>query len=143
MHGISVSYPTGWFPKPATEPWTTGIPHQDEPFVDAIEIEPSVNPFIVLVSHAPGGDDWLADLLGSTTRTERVCPDREPIVIDGHPGILAPHCIDGIVALVTVQDRGYFIWLYGADDPAWFRQVLATVRLHPEDAVGAAPSASP
>ena len=82
-----------------------GIPQQDEPFVDTIEITPSNNPFIALVSHAPGGDDWIADLLAGAPRTERPCPDREPIVIDGYPGVLAPDCFDGTVAFVTVQDR--------------------------------------
>ncbi|HEY8168541.1 MAG TPA: hypothetical protein VIF84_07495 [Candidatus Limnocylindrales bacterium] len=143
IHGISVSYPTGWVPKAATEPWTNGIPEQDAPFVDTIDITPSNNPFIALVSHAPGGDDWIADLLAGAPRTERPCPDREPTTIDGYPGVLARDCIDGIAAFVTIQDRGYFIWLYGTDDLTWFRQILATVRLHPEDAVGAAPSASP
>ncbi len=143
IHGVSVSYPTGWVPRAATEPWMNGIPQQDEPFVDTIEITPSNNPFIALVSHAPGGDDWIADLLAGAPRTERPCPDREPIVIDGYPGVLAPDCFDGTVAFVTVQDRGYFIWLYGADDMAWFREILATLRLHPEDAVDAAPSPSP
>ena len=80
---------------------------------------------------------------GRSTTNGEALPGSGANLIDGNPGVLAPDCFDGIVALVTVQDRGYFIWLYGADDLAWFREILATVRLHPEDAVGAAPSASP
>ncbi len=47
-------------------------------------------------------------------------------------------------AVVTTDGRGYWIWLRTSnDDPAavapydraWFEEVLATVQLHPEDAV--------
>ena len=47
-------------------------------------------------------------------------------------------------AVVTTAGRGYWIQLYtSGDDPAavapydraWFEEVLATVQLHPEDAV--------
>ena len=38
MHGISVSYPEGWVPKAATEPWPEGeIVLQETPFGDVIE----------------------------------------------------------------------------------------------------------
>ena len=55
-------------------------------------------------------------------------------------------------AAVTTNGRGYFVWLYTVgDDPslnapydgAWFEEVLATLRLQPEDAVDPAPSSSP
>ena len=61
MHGISVSYPSGWKLQPATEPWTSG--------------------------------------------------------------------------LVQGASR--------VDDPDWLSEILATVQLHPEDALDAVPSASP
>ena len=53
---------------------------------------------------------------------------------------------------VTTAGRGYWIWLRRSDDDpaavapydrAWFEEVLATVQLHPEDAVDVAPSATP
>ena len=48
------------------------------------------------------------------------------------------------LALVTTDGRGYWISLRASDDDpaavapfdrAWFEEVLATVQLHPEDAV--------
>ena len=51
-----------------------------------------------------------------------------------------------------MTDRGYTIRLYTSDDDAWvaemydqawFRTVLDTVQLAPEDAVDPSPSASP
>jgi hypothetical protein len=57
------------------------------------------------------------------------------------------------LATVAIAGRGYELGLYhgstgeGQPDPtydrAWFEEVLATVRLHPEDAVDVAPSATP
>ena len=38
LHGISVSYPEGWVPRAATEPWPEDdIVQQDTPFGDVIE----------------------------------------------------------------------------------------------------------
>ena len=38
IHGISVSYPEGWVPRAATEPWPAGgIVQQETPFGDVIE----------------------------------------------------------------------------------------------------------
>jgi hypothetical protein len=59
-------------------------------------------------------------------------------------GDCSPH-----VVFVAKGDRGYLImlrvspdepWLAPVYDRAWFESVLATVQLHPEDAVDAAPS---
>ena len=57
------------------------------------------------------------------------------------------------LAVVTTDGRGYWISLRASndDDPsavapydrAWFEEVLATVQLHPEDAVDVGPSPSP
>ena len=56
------------------------------------------------------------------------------------------------MAAVTTGGRGYIIWLYTSGDEAWlsstydrawFEEVLATVQLQYEDAVGVPPSASP
>ena len=49
------------------------------------------------------------------------------------------------MAAVTTAGRGYWIQLYTGDDApvtydlAWFEEVLATVQLHPEDAVDTLP----
>ena len=66
----------------------------------------------------------------------------EPIAVDGAPGLIGDGDCD--VTVVTTADRGYWIQLYtSGDDPlavdaydrAWFEELLATVQLHPEDAV--------
>ena len=71
-------------------------------------------------------------------------PTTEPITIDGVAGQIAVHCPDVVQnALVSAGGRGYLILDYGAADMAWFKQVLATVRLDPANVVDASPSASP
>ena len=62
--------------------------------------------------------------------------------MDGASGLIGN--VGCSVAVVTSAGRGYWFQLYtGGDDPfpsnvydqAWFEDVLATVKLHPEDAV--------
>jgi hypothetical protein len=55
---------------------------------------------------------------------------------------LLDDCELGPQALVSVGGRGYLIWLYRIDDLDWFKEILATVQLHPEDAVTVSPSPS-
>jgi hypothetical protein len=40
-------------------------------------------------------------------------------------------------AMAWTAERGYLIWIYGSDDLAGFTEILASVQLHPEDAVAA------
>ena len=77
------------------------------------------------------------------------CSATEPVTVDGASGSI---CVEGALALVSTGGRGYMIlaytsgdegWLDDAYDRAWFEEVLDTVDLRPEDAVDAAPSASP
>jgi hypothetical protein len=89
-------------------------------------------------------DDLLTEL-----SSEGICESpREAVAIDGAQG---GTCASS-VAVLSKGERGYLILLYvSGDDPAvgltydrsWFEEVLATARLHPEDAVDSAPSASP
>jgi hypothetical protein len=141
IHGISVSYPAGWSTVPATNLWTSNlIPHQDQSVGDVIAITYSNTPFVLLASQplsGRSGDRWIADFLASGA-----CSETEAGVIDGTPATLGPRCFDGSVALVSSGDRGYLIFLYGTDDLTFFNNVLATIELHPEDALEAAPSAS-
>lgn len=140
MHGISISYPVGWKLQPATEPWTTGLVQGASPFADVIYEKEADSPFIAVASQPVAGktlDRWATDYLAQLT-----CVPTEPVTVDGASGVLAA-CDDGPHALVSVEGRGYLIWLYRIDDPAWFPEILATVQLHPEDAADAAPSASP
>lgn len=139
MHGISVSYPSGWKLQRATEPWTTGLVQGDSAFADVIYEKESDSPFIAVASQPLAGktlDRWATDYLAQLT-----CVPTEPVTVDGASGVLAA-CEDGPHALVSVADRGYLIWLYRIDDPAWFPEILASVRLHPEDALDAVPSPS-
>ena len=56
--------------------------------------------------------------------------------VDGAPGVVGTDCP---MALVTAQDRVFLIRLYRIDDPDWFEEILATVKLDPEAALDAAP----
>jgi hypothetical protein len=140
MHGISISYPSGWKLQPATEPWATGIVQQDSPFADVIYEKESDSPFIAIASQSLAGTN------ASRWATDRRCGPtdvpEDPVTVDGVAGRVAD-CGDGPRALVTTGNRGYFIWLYRVDDPEWFSEILATVQLHPEDALDALPSTSP
>jgi hypothetical protein len=77
------------------------------------------------------------------------CTVTEPIAVDGATGLIGANGCN--VAAVTIDGRGYLIWLYTSGDDAWlattydrawFEEVLATIKLRPEDAVDVAPSPS-
>ncbi len=146
IHGISISYPTGWTVQAATKPWTSGLPNECDPSScgDLISAVVSGSPFLSPASQPLGGqsgEQWATRILNEPG-WEATCPAvTEPITIDGAPGMIAVTCPDGVLAALTwVGDRGYLIVLYGVDDKAWFKQILATVDLRPEDAVRASPS---
>lgn len=146
IHGISVSYPAGWKLKLATVPWPSDSAARQSAaftdFADMIYQRESDSPFIAMASQPLAGadpDEWTAmaaDFLDAPSD----CGATEPVTVDGAEGRLFRGCL---AALVTVADRGYLIWLYRIDDLNRFKEFLATVRLHPEDAVDATPSASP
>jgi hypothetical protein len=138
QHGITVSYPEGWTAQAATEPWTDptfplsfGTPQADFLYDPALESD-----LFLTIASQPIGDstpeDWVADQLAS----DEGCATTEPITVDGGTGQIG--CS---LAVVTTADRGYWIQLYtgsGAptiDERAWLEELLATVQLHPEDAV--------
>jgi hypothetical protein len=148
IQGISISYPSGWTVTPATEPWVSGLPPAcDPPCADRIYEKDTDSPFIGLSSQplaGRSGDQWAAAVLSDSGWGSTCDPATEPVSIDGASGMIASQCSDRpLVALASVQDRGYLIVLYRIEDQAWLRDVLATVQLQPEDAVGAAPSSSP
>ena len=138
LHGISLSYPEGWTAEAATGPWTEstfplafGAPHADwlsDPIL--------THDLFLTVASQPIGDstpeDWVAEQMAS----EEGCGTTEPVAVDGGTGVIG--CTH---AFVTSAGRGYWIQLYTGDDApaiydlAWFEEVLATVQLHPEDAV--------
>ena len=151
MHGFSVSYPEGWIARAATEPWTDrpGEPEFVHPGFDVLR-DPVLGDHLFLrITSKPIGDstpdEWVAGQVAGEG-----CTATEPIAVGGATGLIGTNDCDAVA--VTTAGRGYLIWLHDSnDDPlavasydrAWFEQVLATVQLHPEDAVDLAPSATP
>jgi hypothetical protein len=150
QHGISLSYPQGWTARAATEPWTDrpGVPPFIDPGFDVLHDPVQGDHLFLGITSYPVGDstpeEWIAAQLASNG-----CTTTEPIAIDGTTGLIGADDCD-TVAVITAG-RGYLISLNTSnDDPvvvapydrAWFEEVLATVHLHPEDAVDVVPSAS-
>lgn len=137
-HGISISYPTGWVTRPATEPWTTSVPDFLSTAGDIVHDPVRQSNLWIMVASQPIGDstpdEWVAEKLAF----DQECAATEPIAIDGATGLIGAD--DCARAAVTTDGRGYFIWLYtSGDEPslsvtydrAWFEEVLATVQLQP------------
>jgi hypothetical protein len=153
VHGISVSYPEGWIVRAATEPWTgclycTGV--LEAPYVDVFHRPPDDDGLFLRIASQPIGEsapeDWVAAQMASDER----CTTTEPIIVDGATGLSGGDTC--LVAVVTTAGRGYHIdlWispdnldLIAQYDRAWFEEVLATVQLHPEDAIDSGASPSP
>jgi hypothetical protein len=143
LHGISISYPEGWTAQAATEPWTGAQPNFGEPPADTLYDPVLTDHLFLSVASQPIGDstpdEWVAQHLYE-------CAESEPIAVDGAAGLIGAG--DCNVVAVTTDGRGYLIVLYTSGDEAWlsytynrawFEQVLATVQLHPEDAVDTLP----
>jgi hypothetical protein len=141
-HGFSISYPTGWVARPATEPWTKDVPDFMSKAGDAIYDPIRQGDLWISVASQPIGasspDQWAAEKLAF----DDGCTASEPITVDGATGVIGAD--DCTRAAVTTDGRGYFVWLYtGGDDPslnalydgAWFKTVLATLQLQPKDAL--------
>jgi hypothetical protein len=143
VHGISVSYPQGWIARAATEPWTDrpGVPQYLDPGFDVLHDPVLTDHLFLYFASLPIGDstpgDWVAAHLASYG-----CATTEPIAVDGATGLIGADDCDTVA--VTSAGRGYQISLLKSDDDpdavapydrAWFEEVLATVQLHPEDAV--------
>jgi hypothetical protein len=151
MHGISLSYPAGWTARAATEPWTDrpGEPQFIHPGYDVLKDPAHEGELFLWITSRPIGDSTPEEWVAATTAE---CTTTEPIAVDGATGLIgATGCYE--FAAVTSAGRGYEIGLYHGGsgerqpvptyDRAWFEEVLATVQLHPEDAVDVAPSATP
>jgi hypothetical protein len=150
-NGFSISYPTGWVTRPATDPWTTGYPDFASTGGDII-YDPVLehNLWIMIASQPLAGKSatqWLDDLLAGLGPADICHAPSEPVTIDGTQGRLC-----GASAATSAGDRGYLIWLYtSGDDPAavagydqaYFNDILATLQLRPEDAVDTPASPSP
>jgi hypothetical protein len=145
VHGISVSYPEGWTPRAATEPWTDrpGVPQFLHPGFDVLKDPVHDGELFLWITSRPIGDSTPEDWVAATMAGWR-CTTTEPIDVDGATGLIgATGCYE--LAAVTTAGRGYEIGLYTGStgerradpyyDRAWFEEVLATVQLHPENAV--------
>ena len=149
-HGFSISYPTGWVTRPATDPWTAGFPDFGQTSGDII-YDPVLQDhlFLTVASQPLGGKtgaQWVDDLMAGLGAAGECDSPVEPVSIDGTQGRLC-----GAFAATSAGDRGYVIALYtSGDDPsavaayddAYFNDILATLQLQPEDAVDTAPSPS-
>lgn len=155
LHGISLSHPEGWIEQAATEPWTDGpnshsIIHPWDDFLFHPTLEDHL--FFSIASQPIGDsmpEEWVADQMAAWADVQG-CRAPEPVIVDGAMGQIGGEGCD--LAVVTIDGRGYWISLRASkDDPpavaaydrVWFEGVLATVQLHPEDAVGAATSSDP
>ena len=149
-YGFSISYPTGWVTRPATDPWTAGFPDFASTAGDIIH-DPVLQDhlWIMVASQSLAGTtatQWLDDLLAGLVGAGLCDAPIETVIIDGSQGRLC-----GATAATSAGDRGYVIVLYiSGDDPAavagydqaYFNDILATLQLRPEDAVDTAPSPS-
>jgi hypothetical protein len=152
IHGISITYPDGWIAVPATEPWTSmdqlnmgpAMDHVWDPIIrDHLSVNMSSQPL-----DGKPGETWANEFFAHPDfSAEEACGgEPEPITIDGASGLLCG------LATAWTGERGYVIWLYlSGDDPwlpqyydeAWFRGILETVQLRPEDAVDTLPPVVP
>jgi hypothetical protein len=134
-NGIAVSYPTGWRVEPATSEWTTGIPLQGDSFRDLISDPLRENTFLLIASQALGkrtGEQFVTDTAGDPAWGDGACqPTSESAPINGISSSLVTHCDGTLTAVASYGDRGYLIVLFGIDDVAWFREILASAQLSP------------
>lgn len=151
-HGYAISYPEGWSTRPATAPWTTGVVDYFNEGADLLmpgDPGNPGNPFLALASQPLGDrtrEQWEADvwqiLIDDDPETAACQSAAEPITIDDASGVRGCNNV-----LVTDGGRGYLVMLWvsgegpgpGEYDQEWYGSVLATMELHPEDAVDTAP----
>ena len=145
VHGISLSYPDGWTAQAATEPWTgclycTAV--HDHPQIDVLLHPVRGDGLFMRIASQPIGDSAPQDWVAAQMADDERCTTTEPIIIDGATGLSGGDTC--LVAVVTTAGRGYHIdlWMSASDrdlvsqyDRAWFEEILATVQLHPEDAI--------
>ncbi|MEA2576691.1 MAG: hypothetical protein QOD78_279 [Chloroflexota bacterium] len=152
-YGFTIAYPAGWVTRPATDTWTTGVPDFGSTTGDVI-YDPALQDHLwIMVASQPLADgktatQWVADLLSGLGGGGLCDGTPVPVTIDGNDG---RQC-GSPAAAVAAGGRGYAIVLYvSLDDPsvaaaydqAYFDEILATLKLQPQNAVDSVPSASP
>ena len=144
LYGYSVSYPEGWTAQAATEPWTASTFARlfGEAHADFLYDPILMDHLFLTVASQPIGDSTPEDWLTERIAGDEGCTSTEPITVDGATGLIGVD--ECSVAVVVTAGRGYIFQLLASDDDppavaaydqAWFEEVLATVQLHPEDAV--------
>ena len=152
QHGLSMSYPEGWTAEAATEPWTESTFSLlfGEPHIDFLYDPILTDHLFFSVASQPIDDATPEEWTAAQMAGDEGCAASEPITVDGATGLIGSEGCN--TAVVTSAGRGYWILLYTSDDDpaavapydsAWFEAVLATVQLHPEDAVDPGTSPSP
>lgn len=137
-YGLTISYPQGWSTLPGTTPWAASETYA-EPQGDFLFDPNRQNLFLKLASQALDGtsfQDWSAGVFAGRGCTGSA----SAVTVDGAAGVVDDSCY---TALVQAGGRGYLIvahWdanlpeLRSVDWAGWLREVLASARLHPEDA---------
>jgi hypothetical protein len=132
-NAIAVSYPTGWQVETATTEWTTGIPLQGDSFRDLISHPERENTFLLIASQALGlrtGEQFVTDIATDPTWGDGACqPTTESTPLNGISASLVTRCDGTLTAVASHGDRGYLIVLFGMDDVALFRAILASAQM--------------
>jgi hypothetical protein len=132
-NAIALSYPTGWRVEPATSEWTTGIPLQGDPFRDLISDPARENTFLLIASQKLGlrsDEQFITETVTNAAWGDSLCqPTTESVPINGIMGSLVTHCDGTLTAVASHGDRGYLFVLFGIDDAAWFREILASAQM--------------
>jgi hypothetical protein len=132
-NAIALSYPTGWRVEPATSEWTTGIPLQGDPFRDLISDPARENTFLLIASQKLGlrsDEEFITETVTNPAWGDGPCqPTTESVPINGIMGSLVTHCDGTLTAVASHGDRGYLFVLFGLDDAAWFREILASAQM--------------
>lgn len=133
LNGLSVSYPSGWQTRPATEPWG-----HDPLAFDALDADVIFDPtlkknlYLAIVSEpvGPSGSDWVGGI-SADPRSTGICPTGGGFGstrLYGHDGwyssCIGDNGVGGSAVFFQTAERGYIIYLHVGNDRA--RQVLDT-----------------
>ena len=141
LYGFSLKYPEGWVAGAATERWTDGfLPEFGDPATDTVfDAGLRDHLFVGAGSQPLGGrslDEWQGEFFGAED-----CGTYDAIVVGDAEGWIGHDCD---IAMFEAGGRGYIFGLWSSnDDPelrgldtrALLEEILATVQLHPEDAL--------
>ncbi|MDH4112974.1 MAG: hypothetical protein OEV60_09905 [Actinomycetota bacterium] len=152
IHGISIDHPSGWQTRPATEPWTGEALDFASPAADVI-FDPALGDrlYLVVASQPFGGlsqDEWRNKAIDWLCTGEGMAAGSW--TVDGADAFVLECDSTRQAALAFTDTRGYLIRLVvPSEDPGlarkydfdWFKPVLDSIDLRPEEASGA-PSSS-